>query len=122
MSEDMEIRNLSPGTRKVYLYNVALFARHFGKSPDLLGPEEIRTYQMYLLHERNLSWSYYAQCICALRLFYSVTLEKDWIIRHLPFLRKEKRLPEILSMEELSRFFRVRCQTGFKPSDTVSVR
>ena len=134
MSEDMEIRNLSPRTRREYLYNVARFARHFGKSPDLLGPDEIRLYQVYLLHDRHLSWSYYNQCICALRFFYQVTVEKEWIIRHLPFPRKEKHLPVVLSMNELARFFRVIHNTkhrailmttyaaGLRVSEVVSLR
>jgi hypothetical protein len=47
MSEDMQVRNLSPNTQLSYLQQVSLFARHFGKSPVELGPEEIRTYQIY---------------------------------------------------------------------------
>ena len=52
MLEDMRLRNLSKNTQKRYLDRVAAFAKHFGKSPDLLGPEEVRRYQLYLLEER----------------------------------------------------------------------
>jgi integrase/recombinase XerD len=105
MIEDMEIRNLSPRTQREYIYDVARFARHFGTSPDMLGPDEIRSYQGYLLHQRKVSWSFYNQCICALRFLYQVTIGKDWLIKHLPFPRREKILPEILSIKEVVRFF-----------------
>ena len=47
MTEDMQVRNLSPHTQTSYVQQVSLFARHFHKSPEKLGPEEIRTYQVY---------------------------------------------------------------------------
>ena len=53
MTEDMLVRNLSPQTQRAYLGQVSLFARHFGKSPDLLGPADIRAYQIYLAQERS---------------------------------------------------------------------
>ena len=55
MLEDMQIRNFSENTRDTYLLQVGLFARHFSKSPDALGPEEIRTYQVYLTNEKQLA-------------------------------------------------------------------
>ena len=54
MLEDMQVRQLSPHTQRAYIANVARFARHFGRSPAELGPEEIRTYQLYLTIERHL--------------------------------------------------------------------
>jgi integrase/recombinase XerD len=53
MREDMQVRNLSPHTQRAYIENVARFARHFGRSPVELGPEEIRSYQVYLTRDRN---------------------------------------------------------------------
>lgn len=82
---------------------VSLFARHFGKSPELLGPEDIRTYQLYLAHEKKASWSRFNQTVCVLRFLYRHTLHKDWIVQHIPFPRKESRPPEVLSIEEVSR-------------------
>jgi hypothetical protein len=55
MTEDMQVRNLSPHTQTSYLQQVSLFARHFHKSPEQLGPEEIRTYQVYLTNEKKLA-------------------------------------------------------------------
>lgn len=106
MMEDMEIRNLAPRTRREYILCVARFARHFGTSPDLLGLEHIRAFQVYLIEDRKFSWSYYNQCVCALRFFYQITLEKDWLIKHLPLPRRESILPEVLSVGEVARFFK----------------
>ena len=68
MIEDMEIRNLSSGTIAIYVRHVAAFAKFFGKSPDKLGPDEIRTFQVNL-RNRQLSWSTFNQAVCALRFF-----------------------------------------------------
>jgi hypothetical protein len=57
MSEDMQVRNLAPHTQRSYLQQVSQFARHFGKSPDLLGPDDIRAYQLHLTQEKQLSAS-----------------------------------------------------------------
>ena len=70
--DDMTVRNLSPSTRASYVYLVARFAKHFGRSPEFLGPEEIRRYQLHLIHERKISWSYFNQTVCALRFLYQL--------------------------------------------------
>jgi len=78
MSEDMKIRNLAPNTQRAYLVQVSLFARHFRKSPDLLGREDIRAYQVYLTEERKLSPASIIVAVSALRFLYNVTLHRDW--------------------------------------------
>jgi hypothetical protein len=55
MTEDMQVRNLSSHTQATYVQQVALFARHFNKSPEILGPEEIRSYQVHLTKEKKLA-------------------------------------------------------------------
>lgn len=104
MIEDLKIRNRSPRTIKTYIACVAHFARHFGKSPELLGPEEIRQYQVYLVHERKVSWSYFNQVVSALRFLYRVTLGREETISHIPYPRKARQLPVILSPAEVQRF------------------
>ena len=64
MIEDMKLRNLSPHTIQAYVDRVAAFAKHFGKSPQLLGPKEVRAYLVFLVEEKRVSWSYYGQAIC----------------------------------------------------------
>jgi site-specific recombinase XerD len=105
MIEDMRIRNLARNTQKQYVLNVAAFAKHFGKSPDRLTPEDIRTYQLYLLDEKKLSPSSLNSVVCALRFFYQVTLGVDWDIQTIPYARKPKKLPVVLSREEVSQLF-----------------
>lgn len=105
MLEDMRLRNLSPNTQKRYLDRVAAFAVHFGKSPELLGPEEIRTYQLYLVQERRLSSSSVNVTVCALKFLYRVTLGRPWDVERILLSRREKKLPVVLSQEEVARFF-----------------
>ena len=78
MLEDMQVRQLSPRTQRAYIDNVARFARHFGRSPAELGPEEIRTYQVYLTTERQLGPSSLVVAVSALRFLYRVTLKQSW--------------------------------------------
>jgi len=105
MIEDMKIRNLSENTQKRYVYYVAKFAEYHGKSPDLLGPEEVRKYQVHLIEEKHLSASTLNVTVCALRFFYQVTLGRREMIEKLPYAKTEKRLPVVLSPEEVARFF-----------------
>lgn len=101
MIEDMKLRNFSPHTERLYVEQVAKFAQYYGKSPELLGREEIRAYQLYLV-EQKVSWSRFNIAVCALRFLYRVTLGKDWAIEHIPHPRTERKLPVVLSPEEVS--------------------
>ncbi len=103
MLEDLRIRNYSPATQVNYVNHVARFARHFGRSPDRLGSEEVRAYQVHLVEERALSWSTINQAVCAIRFFYRVTLGLDWAIERIPHPKSERRLPVVLSPEEVAR-------------------
>jgi site-specific recombinase XerD len=105
MLQDLRIRNYSAKTIDTYTRCVARFAKHFGRSPDLLGPADIRAYQVYLVEGKKMSWSSFNQAVCALRFFYKVTLGQDLVVEHIPYPRKEKRLPAVLSVGELRRLF-----------------
>ena len=74
MLEELQRRNYSAGTIRLYLRHVAEFALHFHRSPDQLGAEDIRQYQLFLIQEKKLAWSSYNQIVCALRFFYAKTL------------------------------------------------
>jgi site-specific recombinase XerD len=105
MTEDMQVRNLSPHTQTSYVQQVSLFARHFNKSPEELGPEEIRSYQVYLTNEKKLSPSSTLVAIAALRFLYKVTLHKEWRLEDIiPAPRKPQKLPVVLSPEEIQHF------------------
>ena len=113
LKEDMQVRNLSPHTQDSYLRQVSQFARYFGKSPDLLGPEDIRTYQIYLTNEKKLAPSSIHIAIAALRFFYKVTLKRAWNFEEiLPLPKKPQKLPVILSPEEVLHF--LGCVKGLK--------
>ena len=73
MTEDMTIRNLSPATQQSYIHAVSKFSRYFGHSPDRLGLEDVRAYQVHLI-SKGVSWASLNQVVCALRFFYGVTL------------------------------------------------
>jgi integrase/recombinase XerD len=105
MIEDMQIRNLTPNTQRVYVANVFRFACHFRKSPDLLGPPEIRTYLLHLTRERRLAASSIIVTVSALRFFYTVTLKRPWVVEEdIPAGHQAKKLPVVPSKEEVARF------------------
>jgi integrase/recombinase XerD len=83
---------------------VADFAKHFGKSPDKLGPNELRTYQAYLLKERKLTPGSAVNCVAALRFFFVKTLKRYQFREFLPYPKDRRRLPTVLSPEEVSRW------------------
>jgi site-specific recombinase XerD len=101
--QDLRLRNKSPRTIETYVLRVALFARHFGCSPERLGPDHLRIYQQHLI-ARNVSWSTFNQAVCALRFLYQVTLGRPEAIRHLPFAKRPRTVPTVLSPEEVVRF------------------
>lgn len=102
--EDLRLRNYSPKTLEAYVGCVSLFARYFNRSPEVLEPEHIRQYQLYLVDEKKCSWSRFNQTVCALRFLYRNTLARDWAISHIPFPRKQKKLPVVLSRDEAALF------------------
>ncbi len=104
MIEDMQVRNLSTKTIAIYVDAVAKFAQYFHKSPELLGPEEIHAYQVYLVQQKKASWSAFNIAVCALRFLYGTTLGRDWAISQIPFGKKPKTKPVILSMKEVCTF------------------
>jgi integrase/recombinase XerD len=107
MMEDMELRNLSPATIDQYIFHVAKFAQHFGKSPDLLGPAEVRQYQLFLLKEKKYARSTLRQVVASLRFFYRTTLGREQGIQQLRYGKREKRLPTVLSKKEVFTVFSV---------------
>ena len=101
MLEDLQIRQYSPTTIRIYLHAVTEFAQHFGKPPDQLSAEHIRQYQLFLVKEKKVSRPTFIQVVCALRFFYTHTLNRKVSMERIPFPRRERKLPLILSREEV---------------------
>jgi len=103
MLEELQRRNYSEITTRKYLQVVADFAKHFGKSPDKLGPSQLRAYQAYLLKERKMAPGSVVNSVSALRFFFVKTLKRHQFRDFLPYPRDRRRLPTVLSREEVSR-------------------
>ena len=105
MLEDMQIRNLAPATQRAYVEHVSRFARHVGRSPATLGPEEIHAYLVYLTTEKQLAPSTIIVAVAALRFLYTVTLQKPWSVTAvIPAPKQPQTLPVILSPAEVVQF------------------
>jgi len=118
--DDLRLRNYAARTIESYVSQVVYFAKHFGRSPDLLGPEEVRAYQLHMLQQR-VSWSSFNQAVCALRLLYGTTLGRPELLPTIPYGKRPKVLPSVLAPEEVLRLIdaaetprdRVFVQTGY---------
>ena len=104
MLEDMSIRNLAQNTQQCYVQHVASFARYFDCSPESMGPEKVREYQVHLLEDCKLAPSSIIIAVSALRFLYKVTLKQPWAPDEIPMPKKPFKLPVILSPEEVMRF------------------
>ncbi len=105
--DELTRRAYSPRTLKTYVECVSLFARHFNASPDSLGPDQVRAYQLHLL-DRGLSRSRLKQTACALRFFYRFVLLRPWAQSlaetFIPFPRAQVKRPVLLTKDELRSF------------------
>ncbi len=132
--EDMSIRNFAQSTQKTYLGAVTRFAAHFKRCPEEISEAQVRQYLLYLSQERKVHPSSFRQTIVALRFLYTVTLGREWMIRHLPFPKGVKKLPEILTRDEIRKLIRagrslrdktmlsIAYSTGARVSEVVNLR
>ncbi len=102
--QDLQRRNYSPRTIEAYVPAVARFARHFGRSPDQLGAEHVREFQLHLLSQR-VSWSLFNQVVAALRCFYNFTLQRPDVVAMIPYGKKHVSQPVVLAVAEVRRLF-----------------
>ena len=102
MLEELQRRNYSDDTIRSYIHTVEDFARRFNCPPDRLGPRHIREYQAELFQKRKLLSGTVTQRLAALRFFYIKTLRRTWSIAETPYPKKARRLPTILSQDEVA--------------------
>jgi integrase/recombinase XerD len=100
--EDLQRRNYAARTQSTYAWAVAAFARHFHHSPEHLDAEHVRQYQLHLI-DRRVSWSTFNQAVCALRFLYGVTLGRPNMVEAIPFAKRPRVLPAVLSQAEVTR-------------------
>src|SRR6059036_4202896 len=111
MIRDMTVRGFAPRTHKAYIAAVVRLAKHYRRSPHEITNDEVQSYLAYLIEERKLSWSTCSQAAMAFRFLYHEVLGHDRSEFHVPAPKQPKKLPEILSREEVSRLL------GAPPSD-----
>ena len=106
MDDELRLRGYSASTRDCYVRCVRNFVRHFMRPPDQLTLEHIRQYQLHLSRDRHVAWTSLNQVVCALRFFYREVLKTDWEVRHIPYQKTGRKLPEILSPAEVTALFK----------------
>jgi len=107
MVREMQVRGMAPATQEAYLRAVRALAKHYRRAPDQIGPEEVKAYLHYLLQERQQHGSTVSLAGAALRFFYREVLGRPEAALAIPVSRVPKRLPEVLSAEEITRLFAV---------------
>jgi site-specific recombinase XerD len=103
MLEELQRRNYSHRTAKTYVRIVRDFAAYFHQPPDKLGPDQIRQYQAHLFQAKKLAPATVSQYVSALRFLFVKTLRRHFLAEHIPFPKSRKRLPTVLSPEEVAR-------------------
>jgi site-specific recombinase XerD len=134
MIDDMRMRNLAKLTQRNYVRAVAQLAQHFRTSPDQLDREQVREYLLYLVKERHVAPNTYNVVHSGLKFLYHVTLGRDWAMENLVCAKSEKRLPVVLSREEVAQLLNARHRlktrtmlmacyaTGVRVSELVQLR
>lgn len=105
MIDDMKIRSMSPNTQKAYIRAVKNFSKFFGRSPDKLTFEDVRTYQLHLV-SRGLQAATIIPIMCAIRFFYGTTLGRPNVAEHIPLARKADTLPAVLTRDQVVSFLK----------------
>lgn len=114
MQEDLRLRGLSKKTQSAYLREVRKLKQFYQKSPDLVTEEELRKYFLYLSQELNVSESLFTQAICGIKFFYTKTMDRNWKTFEIVRPKKQRRLPVILSKEEIKKVLDVNVLANLK--------
>jgi len=101
MDRELRIRGYAENTRKIYIGSMRCFVRHFMRSPDELTAEHVNQYQLVLTKDKRVSWSTFNVHVCAIRFFYREVLRVEWDVEHIPYQKRGRKLPVILSGGEV---------------------
>ena len=112
LAEDLQIRNMAETTIDAYTYHVRCFADFTQKPLDRVTPEDVRTFQLHLIQDRKLAYSTFNQAVCALRFYYRFTQPMSWPVTMVPFGKRPKTLPVVLSRTEIEMLFQ--CTANLK--------
>ena len=112
LAEDLMIRNMADATIDAYTYHVRRLADFIKKPLDRATPEDVRTFQLHLIQDKNLAYSTFNQAVCALRFYYRHTEPMPWPVTMVPFGKRPKTLPVVLSRNEIEKLFQ--CTTNLK--------
>ena len=112
LAEDLMIRNMADATIDAYTYHVRRLADFIKKPLDRVTPEDVRTFQLHLIQDKNLAYSTFNQAVCALRFYYRHTEPMPWPVTMVPFGKRPKTLPVVLSRNEIEKLFQ--CTTNLK--------
>ena len=102
--DDLRLRNYSPRTIQSYVAGVARVAKHFNRSPDQLGVEDLRRFQLHLL-EQQVSWSLFNVVVASLRFFYGTTLGRTDAVPFIAYGKRRRSIPAVLSVDEVRALF-----------------
>ena len=126
MDNAMVLRGFALRTRETYLACVTALARHYHRSPEGLGAAEIQSYLLHLIKEKKLAYASVNQAVCAFRFLFDAVLGHRTLALEIPMAKVPKRLPQILSREEVSRLFAaaasLRCRTVLMTTYATGVR
>jgi integrase/recombinase XerD len=103
MLEELRLRNLSEQTTRLYIGSVKRFSQYFRRSPEQLGPEQIREFFLHLIDDRKSAPSTIQLYRSALRFLYVTMLKRSWFEQDVVRIKKRLKLPTVLSAEEITR-------------------
>ncbi len=105
MQEEMRLRGLSANTQRCYLSRIKQLAEFYGRSPALLSEAEVRAFLLHVVNERRVASSTHGLFVAAVHFLYRVTLRRPEVVAHVPYPKRAVRLPVVLSLDEVARFF-----------------
>jgi integrase/recombinase XerD len=134
MLQDLQLRNFSAGTQRSYIHYIAQFAAYYRQSPDRLGLDDVRNYQLHLIEQKRLAPQSINCFVAAAKFLYTVTLDMPWSHESFPRMKVPEKLPFVLSLAEVKEFFKhaglLKCRaalmlcygSGLRSSEAVTLK